>query len=108
VLDDLQKMARGIHPAMLAKGGLGPALKTLARRSSVPVELGVRAVARLPGRAEVAAYYVVSEALTNAPSARTHPSSTSRRRRSEVPFGCGSVMMGPAGPTRSGAPVWSD
>jgi hypothetical protein len=29
--------ARGIHPAILAKGGLGPALKTLARRSNVPV-----------------------------------------------------------------------
>jgi signal transduction histidine kinase len=50
----------------LAKGGLAPALKTLVRRSSVPVELDVRAQARLPERVEVAAYYVVSEALTNA------------------------------------------
>jgi signal transduction histidine kinase len=66
VLEDLQEMARGIHPAILARGGLGPALKTLARRSSVPVELDVRARARLPERVEVAAYYVVSEALTNA------------------------------------------
>ena len=65
-LDDLQEMARGIHPAILAKGGLTPALKTLARRWTVPVKLDVRAVARLPERVEVATYYVVSEALTNA------------------------------------------
>jgi signal transduction histidine kinase len=66
VLDELREMARGIHPAILAQGGLGPALKTLARRCPVPVELDVRAQARLPERVEVAAYYVVSEALTNA------------------------------------------
>jgi signal transduction histidine kinase len=59
-------MARGIHPAILAEGGLGPALKTLARRSPIPVQLDVRAQARLPERVEVAAYYVVSETLTNA------------------------------------------
>jgi signal transduction histidine kinase len=58
-------MARGIHPAILAEGGLAAALKTLARRSSVPAELDVRAKGRLPGRVEVTAYYVVSEALTN-------------------------------------------
>jgi len=66
VLDDLRETARGIHPAILAKGGLGSALKTLARRCTVPVELDVRVQARLPERVEVAAYYVVSEALTNA------------------------------------------
>jgi signal transduction histidine kinase len=65
-LDDLRQTARGIHPAILARGGLAPALKTLVRRSSVPVEVDVRAQARLPERVEVAAYYVVSEALTNA------------------------------------------
>jgi len=65
---DLQEISRGIHPAILSKGGLGPALKTLARRSTVPVdldlELGVDR--RLPDSVEVGAYYVVSEALTNA------------------------------------------
>ena len=66
VQDDLREMARGIHPAILARGGLGAALKTLARRSAVPVELAVRAAARLPERVEVAGYYVVAEALTNA------------------------------------------
>ena len=64
--EDLQRISRGIHPAILSEGGLGPALKTLARRSAVPVELDVRTDGRLPQAAEVAAYYVVSEALTNA------------------------------------------
>jgi signal transduction histidine kinase len=66
VMEDLQEISRGIHPAILSKGGLGPAIKALARRSAVPVELDVRADRRLPDRVEVAAYYVVSEALTNA------------------------------------------
>jgi PAS domain S-box-containing protein len=64
-LEDLVEIARGIHPAILAQGGLGPALKTLATRSTVPVELEVRTETRLPAPIEVAAYYVVSEALTN-------------------------------------------
>ncbi|HYZ57079.1 MAG TPA: sensor histidine kinase, partial [Streptosporangiaceae bacterium] len=66
VHDELREYARGIHPAILTEGGLARALRILARRSSVPVELDVRTKARLPERAEVAAYYVVSEALTNA------------------------------------------
>jgi signal transduction histidine kinase len=65
-LEELQEVARGIHPAILSRGGLGPALKALARRSVVPVELEVDVVPRLPEPVEVAAYYVVSEALTNA------------------------------------------
>jgi signal transduction histidine kinase len=65
-LEDLVEISRGIHPAILAAGGLGPALKTLARRSAVLVELDLRNDRRLPERVEVAAYYVVSEALTNA------------------------------------------
>jgi signal transduction histidine kinase len=66
VLQELREIARGIHPAILAEGGLGPALKTLARRCPVPVELEVHAERRLPERVEVATYFVVSEALTNA------------------------------------------
>jgi signal transduction histidine kinase len=65
--EDLQEISRGIHPAILAEGGLASALRTLARRSALPVKLDVRTHdRRLPERAEVAAYYVVSEALTNA------------------------------------------
>jgi signal transduction histidine kinase len=66
VSEDLQEISRGMHPAVLSKGGLGPALKTLARRSAVPVELQLGVDRRLPESAEVAAYYVIAEALTNA------------------------------------------
>jgi signal transduction histidine kinase len=65
VLDELREVSRGIHPAALAHGGLGPALKTLARRSSVPVDVSVRVPARPPAHIEVAVYYLVAEALTN-------------------------------------------
>jgi signal transduction histidine kinase len=65
-LDDLREISRGIHPALLAKGGLGPAFKALARRSPFPVELDIDLDGRLPDHVEVAAYYVVAEALTNA------------------------------------------
>jgi signal transduction histidine kinase len=64
-LEELREIAHGIHPAILTQGGLTPALKALARRSAVPVELELRAGTRLPEPVEVAAYYVVSEALTN-------------------------------------------
>jgi signal transduction histidine kinase len=63
---DLQELSRGLHPAILAKGGLQPALTVLARRSAVPVELDVTLRGRLPQHLEVTVYYVVSEALTNA------------------------------------------
>jgi GAF domain-containing protein len=63
---ELQEISRGIHPAILAQGGVAPALRTLARRSTIPVELEVRTGARLPEPIEVAAYYVASEALANA------------------------------------------
>ena len=65
-VEELQEISRGIHPAILSRGGLGPALKALARRSSVPVELDLGIDRRLPEQVEVATYYVVSEALTNA------------------------------------------
>ena len=65
VLDVLREIALGIHPAVLAEGGLEHALRTLARRSPLEVELDVRAERQLPEPVEVAAYYVVSEALTN-------------------------------------------
>jgi GAF domain-containing protein len=65
VTEELRELARGIHPAILSEGGLGPALRTLARRAAIPVELDIRAEKRHPDPIEVAAYYVVSEALTN-------------------------------------------
>jgi signal transduction histidine kinase len=65
-LDELREISRGIHPAILSEGGLGPALKVLARRSAIPVEVDPMVESRLAPQAEVAAYYVVAEALTNA------------------------------------------
>ncbi|MDT4969924.1 MAG: hypothetical protein QOG22_67 [Pseudonocardiales bacterium] len=66
VFDELREISRGIHPAILSEGGLNPALNTLCRRSAVPAELTLRIERWLPEPVEVAAYYVVSEALTNA------------------------------------------
>jgi signal transduction histidine kinase len=65
VLDELREIALGIHPAILAEGGLGPALKALGRRSVVPVELRVDDELPVSEQVEVAAYYVVAEALAN-------------------------------------------
>jgi signal transduction histidine kinase len=62
---ELQDFSRGIHPAILSERGLGPALRALARRSAVPVDLDVTAAARCPEPVEIAAYYVASEALAN-------------------------------------------
>jgi len=63
--EGLVEIARGIHPAILAHGGLAPALKALARRSVVPVELHAQIDGPVPDQMEVAAYYVAAEALTN-------------------------------------------
>jgi signal transduction histidine kinase len=65
-VEELREMSRGIHPAVLTDGGLSPALKALGRRTPVRVKLDIRAEQRLPDQIEVAAYYIVSEALTNA------------------------------------------
>ncbi|MGH3244862.1 MAG: sensor histidine kinase, partial [Trebonia sp.] len=66
VIDDLREISRGIHPAILSKAGLRPALRALGRRSAVPVELDVRVHDRLSEPVEVGVYYVVSEMLANA------------------------------------------
>jgi len=65
VLDQVREISRGIHPSILSELGLTRALKALARRSAVPVELDLRTGQRLPDHVEVAAYYAVSEALAN-------------------------------------------
>jgi signal transduction histidine kinase len=64
-LEELREIARGIHPAILTQSGLRPALRALARRSAVPVSLDVQVAGRLPEPVEIAAYYAVSESLTN-------------------------------------------
>ncbi|MCW2540646.1 MAG: two-component system sensor kinase [Frankiales bacterium] len=62
---ELQELSRGIHPAIDSRGGLGAALRTLARRSAIPVELDLGTDIRLPEPIEVAAYFVASEAMAN-------------------------------------------
>jgi signal transduction histidine kinase len=66
VFEELREISHGIHPPILSKGGLEPALRAMARRSVVPVELDLRTERRLPEHIEVATYYGVSEALANA------------------------------------------
>ena len=65
-VEDLQEISRGIHPAILSKGGLAPALRALVNRSAIPVDLEITADIRLAEPIEVAAYFVASEALANA------------------------------------------
>ncbi|HEY2080362.1 MAG TPA: GAF domain-containing sensor histidine kinase [Streptosporangiaceae bacterium] len=64
-IEELREIACGLHPAVLEKHGLAPALRELVRRGSVPVKLDVQVSGRLPEPVETAAYYTVSEALTN-------------------------------------------
>lgn len=66
VLEEIRVFSQGLHPALLARSGLGPSLRALARRSPIPVSLEVTAGRRLPEPVEIAVYYVVSEALANA------------------------------------------
>ncbi|GAB3829194.1 sensor histidine kinase [Dactylosporangium cerinum] len=65
-VEEVRELSRGVHPAILTEGGLRPALRALARRSAIGVELDIRLDGRQPEPIEVAAYYVVAEALTNA------------------------------------------
>ena len=64
-LGELRELAQGIHPTILVTGGLEPALRSLADRSPVPVEMDISLAVRPPAPAEAAAYYIVSEALAN-------------------------------------------
>jgi signal transduction histidine kinase len=64
-LAELRALARGLHPAILTDQGLVPALEALTGRAPGPVRLRADPIGRLPGAVEAAAYFVVSEALTN-------------------------------------------
>ncbi|GAB3864798.1 CHASE3 domain-containing protein [Dactylosporangium cerinum] len=65
-IDELRELARGIHPSILSEGGLVPAIKSLGRRSPIPVEVRLALPSRLDTKIEIGVYYVVAEALTNA------------------------------------------
>ena len=65
-LKELRDISRGLHPRLLSRGGLQPALTALAERSSVPVALDARVAGRVAESVETATYYIVAEMLTNA------------------------------------------
>jgi signal transduction histidine kinase len=65
-LDELRGIARGLHPAVVSGHGLAVALESLAAATPLEVHLKTDGLPRLPEQLEVAAYYVVSESLTNA------------------------------------------
>src|SRR5215210_6221480 len=64
-LEELRELARGIHPAVLTERGLDAALEALAARGPVPVDVSRALGGRVAEQVEIAAYYVVSEALAN-------------------------------------------
>jgi signal transduction histidine kinase len=76
--DSLRDIAHGVHPAILAGTGLGPALKSLVRRSGTPVKLEVEVPRRFSEQVEVTAYHVVREALENA-AAHAHATAVTVR-----------------------------
>jgi signal transduction histidine kinase len=65
-IHEIREISRGLHPVIVSKGGIGSAIKVLARRSAIPVDVEVLATRRVADAVEVALYYVVSEALANA------------------------------------------
>jgi signal transduction histidine kinase len=80
-ITEVRDLARGIHPAVLTDRGLDAALSSLAARSSVPIDVRVDVAERPPASVEAAAYFVVSEALTNiAKHARASKGSVTLRR----------------------------
>jgi signal transduction histidine kinase len=113
ISEELREIARGIRPAILSKGGLGPALTTLARRCALPVDIDYGLDGPLPESAEVAIYYVAAEALTNVakharvagdslcprPGCQTSPRDT-RQRRWRSRAGEGVRARRPARPDR--------
>jgi signal transduction histidine kinase len=72
-IDELRELAHGIHPSVLTELGLGEALRGMAARSEIPTALVEVPGVRLDPTAEATAYFVVSEAITNA---RKHAGAT--------------------------------
>jgi signal transduction histidine kinase len=75
-IDDLRRLAQGLHPSVLNEFGLASAVRDLASRSAVPVAFSELSVGRLDRTAEITGYFVFAEALTNA---QRHARATSIR-----------------------------
>jgi len=101
-LAELREFARGVHPSLLREDGLDSALEALARRALLPVEIIGAAGERLPDAIELAAYFFVSEALTNvAKHARaTHATVTIGRERGRLKVTVADDGVGGAEPSR--------
>ncbi len=97
----LREFARGVHPSVLREDGLDSAIEALARRAPLPVEITGTASGRLPDPIELAAYFFVSEALTNvAKHARaTHATITIRREQSMLSVTVADDGIGGANPS---------
>jgi len=97
VLEELRETARGLHPAILAEGGLRPSLAALARRSAIPVRLDIQVTGRLPEQAEIAA---------TRGTARVSPRSRSRGRPLNAALRTAPVPRRPEAP-HAGPPALS-
>ena len=64
-IEELRELARGVHPAILTQAGVGPAVQNLIDRAPIPVEPSIES-GRYPAEVEAAAYFLISETLTNA------------------------------------------
>ncbi len=89
-LDELRRLARGIHPAIVSEGGLFAALESLAQRSSVPTDVIGMPIERLPAPVEVTVYYVVAEALANVAK---HANATAVKIKVDRYNGCVQVVV---------------
>jgi signal transduction histidine kinase len=89
-IDDLRDLARGIHPSALTDLGLANAVRDMALRSAVPIRLLELPDRRLDATVEATAYYVISEAITNA---RRHSGADTVSVRAAAPRGILHVII---------------
>lgn len=100
-VDELRRIAHGIHPAVLSRSGLGPALASLAEEAPLPVEVAADGVGRLPETVEAAGYQVVLESVTDAPG----QGATSVAVRARVERGALWLEVGSDGAAAAEVPV---
>ena len=103
VSDQVREISHGIHPADRSSADLRSALRALARRSVVPVDMDVRIEGHLPEPVEVGAYYVVSEMLTNAAKHARASVVAVDVETSAAPSGYACATTDSSSATRSGA-----
>ena len=105
---DLQEASRGIHPAILSRGGLGPALRTLARRAALPVELDLHVDQRLPNRSKSPSTTSPQKPSPTPPNTPTPHWSRSTSTPTTPPSTSRSATTESAAPTPPAAREWSD